>query len=696
MERHQRMQIEISEQAIINSVMINNVGIAAAHEGADALHAGIAMIRRAMNANPLDLGYRTNLATFLLEQGKDEEAEELVIFVLKRNENHATAWQIMGVINTDRGRMSDAVACFKRAYDIEPHIGQRKFDLAAAYLRAGDFANGLPLYEFRGEILPKTGTPPDAPTWKGEKTGHLAIWPDQGYGDFFMFTRFVPWAKERAEKITLLMQPNLLPLFQGYSQVADIKAVYATDIKFDHQICVASLPLVYGLTPDNIPPDPGFLTAAESIGTLPSDGLKIGIAWQGNPQFPGDKMRSIPFREFLPLAADPRNTIYSLQVGPASADIAKARAARIVKDMSSQIEGAWQHTAALIKNLDLVVSSCTAIPHLAGALGVPTFIIIPQFADWRWLNGRDDTPWYPHTRLFRQTKAGQWNDVVERVMKAVDEIHHRRDLVKILNRAHAATPHYEPEVVAVMRKVLRPGDIFVDVGANVGKHTIEAARIVGPTGKVFAFEPGTNCLPTLRDATRHLAQVKIIPHPAWHTAGEVTFHLNADDSGGNAMWDPGDWPGPHNPKSKELKQPIVMLATTLDIECDCLPRLIKIDTEGAEQRVLEGASRLLAEAHPPFIIAELHEFGLQKLGCSQESLRRYMESHGYSTFFLFADGALPQLVPPKTTIKTGFIVNILFSTPEAVGEAWSDEPVEISSLRPFWGYGVPKETASAA
>lgn len=691
------MQIEVPEQVKLQATLINNVGIAVAREGGDATHTGIAMLRRAIALNPLDLGPRVNLATFILEHGLDDEACELVTFVLKHNDQSDIAWQIMGVVNTNRGRLEEATACFRRAHELKPDHGQHKFDLAAAYLRAGDFANGLPFYEFRDEILPRTGAPPSAPLWKGEKTGHLAIWPDQGYGDLMMFARFVPWAKERADRITMLVQPNLLPLFQGYNSVAEVKAVYATDEKFDHQIRVSSLPLIYGLRTDNIPSDPGLLTAADTTDTLTADGLKIGIAWQGNPQFPGDSMRSIPFREFLPLTADPRNTVISIQVGPAAADIYKARAARLVRDMSSVIEGEWSYTAALIKNLDLVVSSCTAVPHLAGALGVPTFVMIPQFADWRWLHDREDTPWYPHTRLFRQTKVGDWKSVMTRVLKAVEEIHQRRALVAMLNRGHrASTQGYEPEVTAVMRRVLRSGDTFIDVGANVGKHTLEAAKLVGASGKVIAFEPGTNVLPELRDRTRHLQQVRVVAHPAWHTAGEVTFYLNADSPDGNAMWDPADWPGPHNPKSKELKQPVTMLATTLDRECDCLPRLIKIDTEGAEQRVLEGASRLLSEAKPPFIIAEFHEFGLQKLGCSQETLRQYMEGHGYSTFLLFPDGPLPQLVPPKTALKTGLIFNLLFSTLDAVGEAWADQEIQVRGLRSFYAHGMPEKASSAA
>jgi FkbM family methyltransferase len=697
------MQIEISEQAKLGASLINNVGIAAAAEGGDALHAGIAMLRRAVALNPTDLSHRLNLARFLLETDSEDEVESLCTFVLKHEQKSPMAWQIMGVVNSNRGRLDDAIACFKRAYELAPQEGQAKFDLAAAYMRAGDFANGLPLYEARGEILPKTGQPPNAPTWRGEKTGHLAIWPDQGYGDLIMFARFVPWAKERADKVSLIVQSHLLPLFQGYSAIADVKAVYNVNDNFDHQICIASLPLVYGLTTQNIPPDPGLLRPAETTNRIVDRRLKIGIAWQGNSRFPHDSMRSIPFRELLPLAADPRNTVISLQVGAASAAIAKARASRIVRDMSAEIEGEWAHTAALIKNLDLVVSSCTAVPHLAGALGVPTFIMIPRFADWRWFHGREDTPWYPNTRLFRQTRVGDWKSVMDRILKAIEEMHRRHDLVAILNRKiEVQSAPYEPDVTKLIERVLRPGDTFIDVGANVGKHTVPAAGIVGPKGRVIAIEPGENALPQLREVTKALPQVEIIDRPAWSHQMDVTFWVNQDTADGNAMWDPAEWPFDDNPKSKENPRPLTMHAVTLDGLINqeqghfMSPRLIKIDVEGAEQRVLEGAAKLLERDHPPFIVAEFHRFGLEKLGCSQQSLRTFMENYGYSTFTLAADGSLPMLVPPGTAIKTQYIPNLLFSTPNNVGSVWGETNIQFANLRPMFAYGRPPEAKASA
>jgi FkbM family methyltransferase len=688
-------KIEVPEQARLTASLLNNVALAAASGGGDGLYGGLAMLRRAIALNPLDLGARLNLANYLLEAGEDGEAEELVTFVLKHDERADIGWQIMGVLETNRGRLEEAIACFARALEIAPHHGQHKFDLAAGLLRAGRWLEGWSHYESRREILPRTGAVPDAPTWQGEKTGHLAIWPDQGHGDLIMFSRFVPWAKERADKVTFLVNPHVLSLFNGFAAIDGVEVTHAYDTskaKFDHQICCASLPMVFGLTPANVPADPGLISTAKTEGRLGGAGLKIGIAWQGNPQFPGDRMRSIPFREFLPLAADPRNTVYSLQIGPASGDIARARAQRIVRDTSSEVDGEWSHTAAMIKELDLVVSSCTAIPHLAGALGVPTFILLPLFADWRWLVGREDSPWYPHTRLFRQTKVGEWASVMKRVLAAVDELHRRRALVAMLNRHHApaaVAAGYEPEVADVMRRVLRPGDLFVDVGASEGKHTVPAAELVGPDGKVIAFEPGPQNLPKLRAAVADLDQVEIVERPVAAEEGRGTFFLNRDNEN-NSLWDPGEFPGGANAKTRAEPHPVEVEFATLDgtlLPRGLAPRLIKIDTEGAEQRVLEGAAALLASKHPPFIVAELHEFGLGKLGCSQTGLRKLMQRAGYEMFLIFSDGSKPRLVPRNARVSYERIINVLFATAADVDAAWPGSPIERPMLHSYGEVG---------
>jgi FkbM family methyltransferase len=236
---------------------------------------------------------------------------------------------------------------------------------------------------------------------------------------------------------------------------------------------------------------------------------------------------------------------------------------------------------------------------------------------------------------------------------------------------------YEADVAAIMVRVLGDGDMAVDVGANAGFFTILMAHLVGANGKVVSFEPGANTVNRLKNNIKlnHLDNVTLIERPVSNREEEVTFHLNSDDSGGNALWNPADFPINYKSQATELSQ--TMTSITLDNvfmkNSLPIPKLIKIDTEGAEQRVLEGAKRLITGAAIPFIIAELHAFGLEKMGHSQTSLRSLMSELGYSTFLLYYDGRLPKLVPPSTNIESQQFINLLFSTPENISRYW---PVE--------------------
>lgn len=239
---------------------------------------------------------------------------------------------------------------------------------------------------------------------------------------------------------------------------------------------------------------------------------------------------------------------------------------------------------------------------------------------------------------------------------------------------------YEPDVSLATLRILREGDLAVDVGANVGFFTTLMGTIVGAGGRVVSIEPDPHSLLRLRNnlALNQLETVSVIDVAASDSAEEVCFYLNSDDSGGNALWNPGEFPG--NLRSQANPQMIRMQATTIDAEIERLgsgiPRLIKIDTEGAEHRVLAGARTLLTDRKVPFIIAELHEFGLEKMNSSQQALRQFMEGFGYSTFGLYFDGALPKLIPAGSHLVAPHIINILFSTPEELGKLWPTVPFD--------------------
>jgi FkbM family methyltransferase len=245
-------------------------------------------------------------------------------------------------------------------------------------------------------------------------------------------------------------------------------------------------------------------------------------------------------------------------------------------------------------------------------------------------------------------------------------------------RFAAAGKPYEPEVYSLLASVLREGDLVLDVGAHIGFFTALAGRIVGSAGRVVSFEPEAASLARLRHHVRlnELGNVTLIEQPASDRPGEVDFFVHAPGSGGNALWDPALFPT--NVGSLVRSQVRRVVATTLDAEARRLgfgvPKLIKIDTEGAEQRVLEGARELLGAGVVSFVVCELHEFGLRQLGGSAQGLRGLMEGLGYGTFTLFGSGSLPKLIPPTTKLQSSVFLNVLFSRVETLARYW---PVEL-------------------
>jgi FkbM family methyltransferase len=260
---------------------------------------------------------------------------------------------------------------------------------------------------------------------------------------------------------------------------------------------------------------------------------------------------------------------------------------------------------------------------------------------------------------------------------------------------------YEPEVATLFTRAIQAGDTVLDVGANIGFFSILASRLVGPGGTVVAFEPGPDNLERLAInlALNDAANVTVVDHPASNGVEIVTFHLNSDNEGGHSLWDPGEHP--HHQKSRENARSIVMTTTTIDAEVTRLglapPRLMKIDTEGAEHRVLEGTANLLREFEVPYIIAELHNFGLERLGSSQDKLRGFMADFDYDTFLLYTDGSLPKLVPRGTRIESPYFLNVLFSTPDDVAALWSVEthdPRTRAPDEPAPGWNAPPDQSS--
>ena len=231
---------------------------------------------------------------------------------------------------------------------------------------------------------------------------------------------------------------------------------------------------------------------------------------------------------------------------------------------------------------------------------------------------------------------------------------------------------YEPDVTKIIQRILEPGDVFVDVGANVGYFTLLGSTLVGPEGKVFAFEPDPKNIDRIKFHCQNnqADNVKIISQPVSHAIEDVNFYFNKSSSGGNALWNPGEYFG--DPTFNDGFS--VMQSTTLSDEFAVQGienvKLIKIDTEGAEHSILRGAKEWLKGQSVPFIIAELNSFGLKKLDSSVNEFIDFMYSQGYLAFLLYLDGRSPQFISPGVNIHTVVISNLLFTTPEGFARVW--------------------------
>jgi FkbM family methyltransferase len=231
---------------------------------------------------------------------------------------------------------------------------------------------------------------------------------------------------------------------------------------------------------------------------------------------------------------------------------------------------------------------------------------------------------------------------------------------------------YEPDVTRIVKKILEPGDVFIDVGANVGYFTVLGSALVGSEGKVYSFEPDPKNIARIKFhcENNRADNVEIIARPASDSVADVNFWFNKSSSGGNALWNPGEYFG--DPQFNDGCS--VMKSTTLSDEFASKGlkdvKLVKIDTEGAEHAILRGARDWLRHQRIPYIIAELNTFGMQKLGTSFNAFTEFMYANGYLAFLLYFDGRSPQFVCPGMEVSTAVISNLLFTTPEGFSKIW--------------------------
>jgi hypothetical protein len=287
-------------------------------------------------------------------------------------------------------------------------------------LLIGDFAQGWPAYEWRRKLPGFDGRAFAEPAWSGEDIAEqrLLLHAEQGFGDTLQFARYAPLAAARGAHVTLAVQASLAPLLAGLPGVAVI-ADRDPLPPFDRHCSLLSLPRAFATTLDTIPSSVPYIAAPPDRVTawaprLPQDGLRVGLAWSGHPANTKDHERSIPFARLAPLLAVAGTRFVSLQKDVRAADTDAFRHCGGIIDVGADVHD-FADTAAVIANLDLVISVDTAVAHLAGAMGRPVWVLLPRTPDFRWLIDRDTSPWYPSARLFRKAGTDSWDAVIARV-----------------------------------------------------------------------------------------------------------------------------------------------------------------------------------------------------------------------------------------------------------------------------------------
>lgn len=303
--------------------------------------------------------------------------------------------------------------------------------LAEILLASGDFEPGWIEYEWRKltDAGKRMMLSLRSALWNGMRlpAGRLLLFGDQGYRDMIHFARYTPMAAERCQEVVLVCVPEMMPLLRQISGVKHACHRW-NDVPSHVAHCrLASLPSLFHTMPDTIPGKVPYLKADPArvahwrdrlAATLPAGVKRVGLAWRGRPTHPNDGRRSLPLSQLAPLADAGPVAFVSVQRPMKAVDHDSMTQFPYVADMANEAMD-FLETAAVMQNLDLIITVDTAMAHLAGALGRPVWIMISKSADWRWQLHRHDSPWYPTARLFRQDRLGSWDSVIGQVRDAL-------------------------------------------------------------------------------------------------------------------------------------------------------------------------------------------------------------------------------------------------------------------------------------
>jgi tetratricopeptide (TPR) repeat protein len=391
------------------------------------MDAAIVSLREATRLRPGFAAAYCNLGNLFKEMGRFDDAITVYAQAIHAQPDFAVAYCNLGNVQKEKQQFQLAIASYAQATTLNPDFAEAHWNRSLVHLLLGEFEAAWPLFEWRWKAKKNNISLPDfrRPLWLGEQalTGKtiLICW-EQGFGDTIQFCRYVSVVQALGAKVLLVVPPSLVPLLKTLDGVDQVLGPDEPISDFDYYCPLMSLPLAFRTTLTTIPTPKAYLHANESrsgfwAAKLPQTGRKrVGIAWSGSTT---NKSRSLPLAEFI--SHLPRHLDYvclQKDVTDAERDIlSHANMVCFNQDIAH-----FGDTAALCGLMDMVISIDTSAAHLSGAMGKPTWVLLPHLPDWRWLLNRSDTPWYPSMRLYRQEEAGVWDSVLQRVTHELGQL----------------------------------------------------------------------------------------------------------------------------------------------------------------------------------------------------------------------------------------------------------------------------------
>lgn len=638
------------------------------------LEEAVAAYRRAIQLQPQFAVAYNNLGNTLRLLRRIPEAITCYDEALRQRPDYVNAFNNKCMALFWEGHLDEAEQGYRQVLKLAPQDAEAHKNLGVLMLLKGQFAEGWAEYRWRWHAQGMSPPKYAQPAWDGSSLDGKTILlvAEQGLGDNVHFVRYAQVLKQRYRcRVVFACRRPLRDLLTGASGIDALVAIDEQPPPFDVYCSLLDVP---GILAEELRETPGevpYLSADPELvehwreRLSAYGGVKIGVVWQGNPGYAADQMRSFPLTALEPLGRLHGIQLFSLQ-RDAGADQLDTLAGRLdIVPLGAELDrttGAFVETAAVLKNLDLVISPDTAVAHVAGALGVPQWLALSHVAHWPWLLDRDDTLWYPSARLFRQQTGGDWQGVFERMArqliadypavrpKTSDEyrcadcgvnrltrtrhglmLYNRHD--QYIGRSLDRYGEFSESECNLFRQLLRPGQVVVEAGANIGAHTVVLSRAVGAAGRVYAFEP-----------QRILFQMLCGNLALNGCMNVVCREMGLGDQPGTLRVPPLDYQRENNFGGVELSDagagdpvPVVTLDSLELSAC----HFLKADVEGMELQVLRGGRKTLIR-HRPLLYIE------NDRASASAALIEYLQGLEYELYW-----HLPPLFSPHNYFGNG-------------------------------------------